>query len=463
MKVLVVGAGVIGLSTAYRLALSGCEVTVLDAGRAGAAASYANAAKIAVSECGPVAAPGVLLQGLRWLLKRDSPLALRPSLSPGFVGFLLKMAKHCNESDFRHGLEALLHLADNANDLFDDYASDGMDFEMHSAGVILAFETRGRFVEHSSSLDVYERFGHVPEVLHGTALQEREPVLSERIQHGLLFPGDRQIEPDSLTKGLLRRLDELGATVREDTAVTSIERAASGQVTGVVTSSGELVHGDALVLAAGVWTRQFSSQLGTRLPIYAGKGYSLDYGPAPVPLRHSLTLEDARVAVTPLDGKIRLAGTMELGGTGDSIARARVAGIRQVARDSFVGWDNPPGEGTPWAGLRPLTPDGLPVIGRVQDCPNGYIASGHGMLGLTLAPATAELITTMVTQQPHRVSDSVVQSFSPGRFQRRRAARVGPWPSAPPPHRARRASWNHGRGGPVAPHDRGGPLPRRGA
>lgn len=422
MKVLVVGAGVIGLSSAYRLARAGCEVTVLDARRAGGAASHGNAAKIAVSECGPVAAPGVLLQGIRWLLKGDSPLALRPSLSPGFAGFLVRMARHCNEADFRHGLETLLHLADDANDLFDDYVTDGVQFEMHLAGVILAFETRERFEEHSRSLDVYEGFGHVPEVLHGSALQEREPVLSEKIKHGLHFPGDRQIEPASLTRGLLCRLNELGAKVRENAAVGTIERTASGEVSGVVTSEGERLACDVLVLAAGVWTRQLSTQLGTRLPIYPGKGYSLDYSPAPIPLRHSLTLEDARVAVTPLKGTIRLAGTMELGGSGERIADARVGGIRRAAQDAFPGWDSPPGEGTPWAGMRPLTPDGLPIVGRLDTAPNAYVLSGHGMLGLTLAPATAELVTAMVTQQPPTAGDTLVHALSPTRFRYRRSS-----------------------------------------
>ncbi|WP_256840586.1 FAD-dependent oxidoreductase [Ornithinimicrobium faecis] len=422
MKVLVVGAGVVGLSSAYRLARAGCEVTVLDSHRAGGAASHGNAAKIAVSECGPVPAPGVLLQGIRWLLKRDSPLALRPSLSAGFVGFLIRMARHCNEADFRHGLELLLQLADDANDLFDDYVADGLRFEMHSAGVILAFETRERFEEHSQSLDVYEQFGHTPEVLHGTAVQEHEPALSEQITHGLRFPGDRQIEPDSLTSALLRRLQELGAEVREDTAVQTMVRSTAGEVTAVVTSPGERLEADALVLAAGVWTRELSKQLGVQLPIYPGKGYSLDYRPAPVALRHSLTLEDARVAVTPLNGMVRLAGTMELGGAGDRIASARVDGIRRAAHQAFVGWDDPQGEGTPWAGMRPLTPDGLPIIGRLNTAPNAYIASGHGMLGLTLAPATAELVTTMVTgQEP--VDHRLARNLSPERFRKRQGSR----------------------------------------
>ncbi len=416
MRVVVVGAGVVGLATAYRLARAGCAVTVLDAHRAGEAASFGNAAKIAVSECGPVPAPGVLLQSIRWLLRRDSPLALRPILSPGFFEFLIRMARHCTEADFRRGLEQILHLADDANDLFDDYVADGVSCQMHRAGVILAFETRDRFAEHLRSLDIYECFGHIPEVLHGTAVQEHEPVLHERITHGLRFAGDRQVEPQSFSDGLLQRLRHLGATVVEGSVVTAIQRADTGSVRRVVTADGRAWEGEAFVLAAGVWTRSLAAQLELRLPIYPGKGYSLDYRPAPVPLRHSLTLEDARVAVTPLEGMTRLAGTMELGGRGNRIAPARVAGIRRAAHRAFVGWGSPPGEQAPWAGLRPLTPDGIPTIGSVPSAPNTYVATGHGMLGLTLAPATAELLTRMITDPDAARSEPLVQALSPARF-----------------------------------------------
>ncbi|WP_234383223.1 NAD(P)/FAD-dependent oxidoreductase [Streptomyces dysideae] len=285
---------------------------------------------------------------------------------------------------------------------------------MHKAGVLLAFETRERYEEQCASLGVFERFGMVPAHLHGNAVQTREPALNSRTCHGLYFPDDRQVEPDSLTQGLLKRCQELGVQIHEHTPVRRFLRRGD-TVTGVLTDKGEIT-GDTLLLAAGVWTGPMTRELGVPLPIRPGKGYSVDYSPAPLQLRTSLTLEDARVAVTPLNGFLRLAGTMEFGGLEENINLRRVAAIKKAAADSFTDWGNPPGEAKPWAGLRPMTPDGLLLIGRLHPLPNVYVASGHGMLGLTLAPATAEIITEAITRQR---LPAVAEPVSPLRFTRR--------------------------------------------
>jgi D-amino-acid dehydrogenase len=412
MRVIVVGGGVVGLASAYRLAASGADVVVVEAGAAGQAASHGNAAKVALAESGPVPAPGMILQGLRWMLKPDSPLYVRPSLAPAHVRFLVRMARYCTAADFRRGLEATLRLAEGANDLFDDWARDGLSFESHQAGVLLAFESRERFDEQTASLDVFEAFGLVPEHLHDDAVRAKEPALSPMIRHGLFFPDDRQIEPDSLTRALVKRCQELGAEVLEHTPVRTVLRDGD-RVTGVRTPTGD-VTGDVLLLTAGVWTGPLSRELGVALPIRPGKGYSVDYAPSPVSFRTSLTLEDARVAVTPLDGKVRLAGTMEFGGLDLRIDQRRVEAIKRAAVHAFPEWGEPEGA-APWAGLRPMTPDGLPVIGQLSALHNVYVASGHGMLGLTLAPSTAELVAEMILRGRMPLT---AEAFSPRRFTR---------------------------------------------
>jgi D-amino-acid dehydrogenase len=419
MRVVVVGGGVVGLASAYRLANAGCEVVLLEARTAGSAATHGNAAKIAMAECGPVPAPGVILQGLRWMLKPDSPLYVKPSVAPGFVKFMLTMARHCTERDFRLGLQTHLRLAADANDLLDEYARDGVDFEMHTAGVLLAFESRERYEEHCQSLPVFEGFEMHPKHLDRDGVQATEPALSPRIRHGLFFADDRQVEPDSLSRGLVKRCEELGVQIRENTRIRDFHRRGA-TVTGVVTESGELVAGDALLLAAGVWSGPLSKKLGAPMPIRPGKGYSIDYRPAPIRLRTSLTLEDAHVAVTPLDGMLRLAGTMEFGGFDESVNPIRVAAIRRAAQQNLVGWDNPPGEAAPWAGLRPMTPDGRPVIGKFGNLHNAYIASGHGMLRLALAAGTAEVITDLITSGRDRLPAEASAAVSPDRFLGRR-------------------------------------------
>jgi len=418
VRVVVVGGGVVALATAHRLAKAGCDVVVLEARTLGSAATHGNAAKIALAEAGPVPAPGVILQGLKWMLKPDSPLYVQPSLAPSFVKFMMTMARHCTARDFRFGLQTQLRLAENANDLFDDYFADGIEFEMHKAGVLLAFQTRGRYHEQCGSLPVFESFGMHAEHLDHDGVHEKEPALSHRSNHGLFFADDRQVEPDSLTRGLAKRCTELGVQFRENTRVETFRRTGD-RVDGVITADRDYVDGDALVLAAGVWSGPLSRQLGVPMPVRPGKGYSIDYSPAPIELRTSLTLEDARVAVTPLNGTVRLAGTMEFGGFDESVNPVRVNAIRRAAAEAFTDWGEPSGEKTPWAGLRPMTPDGLPIIGKLGLLRNAYIASGHGMLGLTLAPATAEIVTEMVTRNRMPM---VADAISPNRFLRRRTA-----------------------------------------
>lgn len=420
MKVVVVGAGVVGLASAYELASTGADVTLLEAGTVGGGASHGNAAKIAVAEVGPVPAPGVLLQGIRWMMRRDSPLAVAPSLSPGHVRFMLEMARSCNATAFDAGLRLHLRMAGDANDLFDDYHRAGIDFEMHQRGVLLAFETRRRFEEHSRCLGVYEECGIVPDRLEGDEVHEFEPVLHDRIQFGLHFRQDRQVEPDALNQALAAKVRSLGGCVREGVTVGRFVQQ-GGRARTVVTSAGEELAADAVVLAAGVFNAPLAAGLGTSLPIRPGKGYSIDYSPAPVQLRTSLTLEDARVAVTTLNGFVRLAGTMEFGRPGVQVSPVRVEAIRRAARENLRGWaeSEAQAERAPWAGQRPMTPDGLPIIGHLLSVENVYVAGGHGMLGLTLAPATGRMIAAMVTGGPSTLDPDTVRAVSPTRFARR--------------------------------------------
>ncbi|MDT0353090.1 NAD(P)/FAD-dependent oxidoreductase [Pseudonocardia charpentierae] len=390
MKIVVVGGGIVGLGSAYELALDGHDVTVLDAHTVGAGASHGNAAKITMAEATPVPAPGMVLKGLKWMLKADSPLFVRPSLSPPFLRFMFTMARHCNEGDFRRALKVHLDMASTCAEVLDEWADDGLAFEMHRKGGLLVFENRESFEHRVRLNDAFAPFGLEPELLGADALHDREPCLSDRARHALFFPDERQVEPDSLTGALAKRLREMGAQVREHTNVLDFEQTGS-RVTAVITDAGR-VECDQLVLATGVWTGLLAAKLGTALPIGPGKGYSVDYFPSPVPLNTPLTFEDAHVAVTPLNGRLRLAGTMEFAGLATDINARRVGAVKRAAARGFRDWDEETPHAEPWAGLRPMTADGLPIVGRLRPDSNVLIASGHGMLGLTLAPSTAKTV-----------------------------------------------------------------------
>lgn len=393
-RIVVVGGGVVGLACAYELIQDGHEVTVLDGGRVGQEASHGNAAKIALAESGPVPAPGMVVQGLKWMLKADSPLYVRPSASPALIRFMLRMARNCTQERFRAGLQLHLQMASTCMDLLDEWRHDGLDFEMHRRGVLLVWENREGFEARREYDGVFAGYCSAPEALDLDGVKRVEPTLSERNRYGLFYPDDRQIEPDSLTRALAERVAKLGGQIRENCAVEQFVRH-DGQVRGVV-AGGELIPCDRLVLAAGVWTGPLSKQLGVPLPIRPGKGYSVDYRPAPVPLATPLTFEDAHVAVTPLDGVVRVAGTMEFGGFENSINRRRVEAVKRAAAEGFESFDIEAPHDPYWAGMRPMTPDGLPVVGTLAPGSNVVVASGHGMLGLTLAPSTARTVRTIV-------------------------------------------------------------------
>lgn len=416
MKIVVVGGGIIGLGSAYELTRDGHDVTVLEARATGAGASHGNAAKIAIAESTPVPAPGMVLQGLKWMLKADSPLYVRPSLSPPFLRFMFTMARHCNERDFRHGLQVHLEMASTCTQVLDEWADDGLSFEMHRQGTLLVFEDRETFEHRVALNDAFAPFGITPESLDADALHDREPCLSERARHALFFADDRQVEPDSLTGTLAKRLRELGAQVREHTRGLGFEQAGT-QVRGVITDTGRVAC-DQVVLAAGVWTGQLTAQLGTPLPIGPGKGYSVDYFPSPVTLSTSLTFEDAHVAITPLNGRLRLAGTMEFAGFDTRVNPRRVAAVQRAAARGFRDWDQAAPHAEPWAGLRPMTADGLPVVGRLGPASNVLVASGHGMLGLTLAPSTAKTVRDLARDVASG-RPSPRSPYGPERFVRR--------------------------------------------
>ena len=425
MKIVVVGGGIVGLGSAYELARDGHDVTVLEARAAGAGASHGNAAKIAMAETAPVPAPGMVLQGLKWMLKADSPLYVRPSLSPPFLRFMFTMARHCNEGDFRRGLKVHLEMASTCAGVLDEWADDGLSFEMHRKGGLLVFENRESFEHRVRLNDAFAPFGMVPELLDADALHDREPCLSERARHALFFPDDRQVEPDSLTGALAKRLRELGAQVREHTRVQDFEQTGT-RVTALLTDTSRIAC-DQLVLATGVWTGLLAAKLGSALPIGPGKGYSVDYFPPPVALSTSLTFEEAHVAVTPLNGRLRLAGTMEFAGLDADVNARRVAAVKRAASRGFREWDEDTPHAEPWAGLRPMTADGLPIVGRLRPDSNVLVASGHGMLGLTLAPSTAktvrDLARDVVSGRP-----SPLRPYGPERFlrsPRKRAAADG--------------------------------------
>lgn len=413
--VVVVGAGVIGLCAARELRKRGWDVTVVDAGKAGAGASYGNAGWVVPALSDPLPGPGLVGTTLRWMLKPNSPVYIRPRLDPALARWLFAFWRTCTERAFMAGLEATAILAERTFALYDEMEADGIDGEQERRGLIAAYHSP-RALEHD--LRAYERltaFGQpAPVRLDGDALRDIEPALASTITGGVLLPAERHVRPDRLCAGLVNWLTDHGATVREHTPINGL-RHGRGTVTAVETPQGPIMA-DAVVLAAGAWTPTLARYAGVDLPIQAGKGYSLEFSPAPIQVAHPIYLHETRVAITPFRNALRLAGTMELAGLDPQIRPARIAAIAVAATRSLANWTAQPGDGHAWAGFRPITPDGLPVIGRLPGFDNLLVASGHAMLGVTLAPVTGEAVAGVLAAD--RPIDRLAP-FDPARFSRR--------------------------------------------
>lgn len=410
MRIVVVGSGIVGLATAYRLAARGAEVVIVADRAPGAGASSNNAGWVVPSLAGPVPAPGVILQTLRWMARPDSPVYVRPVASPSFVRFMVGMLRACNPASYAAAFDATARLGRGTMEALDAWAADGLAFESHAEGEVQAFIDPAALAHATADLSRHERAGFRPEVLTGDEARALVPDLADAVAGAIRFPGERHLRPQSLVDALVAKLDALGVTRIHGTVTRAWALPSGGvELRGRFGS----VRGNALVIAAGAWSGRVARLLGSDLPIRPGKGYSVDYVPAQLGARCTVMLAEAHCAVTPLDGATRVAGTMEFGGLDERISPVRLRAIRRAPTRYFRSWDPDAPALAPSAGLRPMTPDGVAIIGRLAPFGSVYVASGHAMLGLTLAPRTGELLADMILdgREPEELLP-----FSPARF-----------------------------------------------
>ncbi len=432
--VLVIGGGAVGLITAYHLRREGADVTIIDARQTGRGAAEVNAGWIVPSESAPVPGPGMIGQSLKWMLRRDSPLYIRPSLDPVFVKFMLGMWRSCTASAQRAGFEANLRLADGTTEAYEEYRADGIDYELRTDGLLMAFTDQHNLDHHRGMLDLTRRYQRDPQVLLGDAVREHEPKLSDSVYGGIFFPQEMHIDPNALMRGLHRRLVERGVRIVEHAPLAGV-KIDRDRITEI-TAGEDRLTADAYVLAAGPWTGPISKLMGVPLPVRPGKGYSIDtpaYG-----LRGPVNLSDARVAVTPLSRNLRLAGTMEFGGLDEELNQIRIGAILAAPARYFRDWSPPDTASvTPRAGIRPMTPDGCAIIGRLGELTNAYVSTGHGMQGITLGPGSAQALSALVLRGD---CPDVLLPYSPARFTRTAIPRTPPRPAAPSQKETARAS-----------------------
>jgi D-amino-acid dehydrogenase len=423
VRVIVIGGGAVGLCVAEALSARDCEVTVLERDRCGCGASAGNAGWITPSLATPVPGPGVIGASLRWLIDPTGPLSIRPTPSPAMLSWIARFVASCRSAVYQHGLAALQSAAARAGPAFDALAARGVEFELHDDALLFPAFERAELEELRHMGDELGRAGsrqHV-ERLSGDELRTLEPALGDDVLGGLCAHGERRVRPELFTAGLARAVAQRGVQVLEGRPVARLDRDRLGW--RVDTPAGSL-RGQAVVIACGVACAKLLASLGLRLPLVAAKGYSRTYPRDPAGPRHALYLETSNVAISVFSGGVRVSGTLELGARGLRLSERRLAAITAAAQRALPRW-RMPAESDDWAGMRSLSPDGLPFIGAVPGRDGLHLATGHATLGITLAPVTAELLAGLMVDGAR---DGLLEAFDPAR-----ALRDGGWrPSTRP-------------------------------
>lgn len=398
--VIIVGAGVIGLCSAYYLNKKGFRVTILDNTDGTDNCSYGNAGFFSPSHLIPLASPGIINQGLRWMMRSDSPFYIKPKLDRDFMSWGLKFHRAATKSKVDTAAPILNELLMNSRQLIEEMlAVESIDAGLSNKGLMIYCKTQHALDEEVKVGELAQKYGQDIEVLSSDQAKEINPGLELDVKGAVLFKNDASITPHIFMTKLKELLLENGVAINHNVQVNKLVIGKSGSVERIVANNEEHVA-DEYVIATGAWSRDLMKQVDIKLPMQAGKGYSFMLESPKVSLNTCAILNEARVAVTPMKHGLRFAGTMEINGMDLSINKKRVQGMINAISEFFPQLSKEDFENIePWAGLRPCSPDGLPYMGRTKKYNNLLVASGHAMLGVSLAPVTGKLISQLVANE----------------------------------------------------------------
>ena len=394
--VIVVGAGMVGLSVTWFLQEYGVKVTVLDRKGVAGGSSWGNAGWLSPGLSIPLPEPSILKYGIKSLMHRDAPLYVPPALDLALAKFLVAFALRCTETAWLRAMKAYIPLNNQALDAYDAMGLGGDGSAVTSAPIMAAFQTRSQAKELLRELEMINAAG-LPlssQMLTGPELRESLTQLSSGVGFGVRIDGQRYIDPGAFTVSLGEAVVRRGATIIADKEVVSLSR--DRDTVRVGTADGDRISGDSAVLATGAWMSKLGRPLGVKMPVRAGRGYSFSV-PTTGTVAFPVYFPAVRVACTPMgDGKLRVAGTMEFAKPDAPANPGRIAAIVRSAKPLLDGvdWER---KSEDWVGSRPVTADGMPLIGQ-SELDGVYIAGGHGMWGVTLGPVTGRLLASQIVK-----------------------------------------------------------------
>jgi D-amino-acid dehydrogenase len=413
MKAVIIGGGIIGLSAAHYLQDSGWEVTVLDKGVLADNCSFGNAGMIVPSHFVPLSSPGILTQGIKWMMDSKSPFYIKPVPSLRLAKWGIEFIRHANSKHVNRSALYVRDLNVLSRDLYHQLSKKpGFDFGLEQKGIMMYFKTHKVAEEEIALAEKARALGLDAEPLSAAQAQLLEPEVELNVAGAIHYRCDAHLYPDRLMQQLQASISLNGGKIIPRTAVTAIEYA-NGIVKRLVTAE-QAYEADLFIMAGGAWLPELTRMVGIRLPLMAGKGYSITKEAPLRSLRIPAILCEARVAITPMGKRMRFGGTMEIAGINHRVNINRVKGIVESIPAYFPNLrvDLPEPKNI-WYGFRPCSPDGLPYIGKSRKLRNLIIAGGHAMMGISMGPATGKLVAEMANSLPLSVR---ADAFDPERF-----------------------------------------------
>jgi D-amino-acid dehydrogenase len=396
-KVIVAGGGVIGLCAAYYMKKSGHDVVVIDQGDLKQGTSFGNAGYICPSHFIPLASPGIVAKGLQWMLSSTSPFYIKPRLDMDLIKWGLTFWKRSGKSTMEKNAPHLNDILQLSRSLTAEMRDElGNHFHMEEKGCLMLYKSASTEKHEIEMAEEAAHFNIQTRILSAKEVQELEPDVEVNVKGGVLYPLDAHLHPAELMDTLHEHLAKSGVVFQLKTKILGFEKSGR-KVTKVLTDKGDFT-GDEVVIATGSWLSTILKDLEIDVLLQAGKGYSMTFENIPKNLHYPSILVDDRVAMTPMGADLRMGGTMEISGIGSKMLIKRVQSIYKAAKNYFPDLQvSFPSADKVWHGLRPLSPDGLPYIGRHSKYDNLVIAGGHGMLGISLAAGSGKLIDEVVS------------------------------------------------------------------
>jgi len=408
-KVSIIGGGIIGLCSAYYLAKEGFQVSVFDKSDITDGCSYGNAGMIVPSHIIPLAQPGMIAQGMKWMFDSQSPFYVKPRLSTDLIKWGMQFYKHANKKHVEKAMPALRDLSLLSKELYQDFAKEDNSFFYDEKGLLMLFKTEKTAEEMHHEGKIAKNLGLGVNYLSKDEVSKLETGTKTDVIGGIHYTSDAHLYPQKFMQFIKEQLNKLGVEIYKNTAVTDF-KIHNNSVSEVITTKGNFTTNE-VVLATGSWSPEIARKLQTSISLLPGKGYSFTLKEKSHKPSIPSILCEGKVAVTPMANDIRFGGTMEITHNNDTkINQNRLQGIINSVNDFYPDLDiEMPKEEDIWYGFRPCTPSGMPVITKSKKITNLTFATGHAMMGLSLAPATGKVVTELISGKPTSVATNMFQ------------------------------------------------------